>query len=129
MKASVRSYKAGFAVAMVALLALVVMAAPGAQASGTYSGCPNKKVSFQIEDGEGGKIPYSTVVKSISVKNVSCAGAYEFLRQSYNGENIGKSGFPQNYKCTTGKFDTALGYLPETCSKGGKGIKYAVQGG
>jgi hypothetical protein len=124
-----KRYGIGILASAVALIALVAALTPGAQASGSFTTCANKPIKFQIEDGSGGTRPYTTVVKAISVKGTTCASAYEFLRDSYNQENIGPSGYPQNYKCKSGDFETPLGYIPTICSKGGKTIKYGAQGG
>jgi hypothetical protein len=124
-----KRYGIGILVSAVALIALVAALTPGAQAAGSFTTCANKPVKFPIEDGSGGTRTYTTVVKSISVKGTTCASAYEFLHDSFNQEKIGASGYPQNYKCKTGEFKTPLGYLPMTCSKGNKTIKYAAQGG
>jgi hypothetical protein len=126
---SSKRYGIGILASAVALIALVAALTPGAQAADSFSSCANKPVKFQIEDGSGGTQPYTTVVKAISVKNVTCAQAYEFLRFSYNQEKIGPSGYPQNYKCKSAEFKVPLGYIPTICSKGGKAIKYGVQGG
>jgi hypothetical protein len=113
----------------VALIALVVALVPGAQASGSFISCPNKQVKFFIETEPGQKSPYTVTVKTISVKGLTCAAAYEFFRFSYNSEKTGKYGYPLGYKCKGGEFDTPLGYLPTVCTKGSKTIKYAQQGG
>jgi hypothetical protein len=126
---SSKRYAIGILASAVALIALVAALTPGAQASGSFSSCANKPVKFQIEDGTGGTRPYTTVVKAISVKGLSCAQAYEFLRLSYNQEKIGSTGYPQNYKCKSAEFKTPLGYIPTICTKGGKAIKYGAQGG
>jgi hypothetical protein len=129
MKASIGRRQSALAVAALALVALAVALAPGAQASGTFSSCANKKVNFQIEVEEGKKSPYSVVIKTISVKGTTCAAAYEFLRESYANYGSGDGGYPQGYKCKGGQFDVPLGYIPEICSKGSKTIKYSTQGG
>jgi hypothetical protein len=124
-----KRYGIGILASAVALIALVAALTPGAQASGSFATCANKPIKFQIEDGTGGTRPYTTVIKAISVKGTTCAGAYEFLRLSYNQEKISSTGYPQNYKCKPAEFKTPLGYLPMLCSKPGKTIKYGAQGG
>ena len=126
---SKKRYGIGILASAIALIALVAALTPGAQASGSFTSCANKQIKFPIEDGSGGTRTYTTVVKAISVKGTSCTAAYEFLRASYNQEKISPTGYPQNYKCKTGDFKTPLGYLPMTCSKPGKTIEYAAQGG
>lgn len=129
MEAARRWYKFGVLGGAVALLALAFALVPGAQARGDFKSCGNKKITIMIEDGEGGKTPYKVNVKSVSTKNVTCADAFEFVRFSYNGEKIGKSGYPLNYNCKSAEFKVPLGYVPTICSKGGKTIKYGAQGG
>jgi hypothetical protein len=129
MEASGKRYGIGVIGGAVALIALVGAMAPGAQASGTFSSCPNKSLKIKIEGSEGEKIPYTVTVKAISVKGTSCAKAYEFFRLSYNGEKISKTGYPQNYKCENAEFKVPAGYIPTICTKPGKTIKYAAQGG
>jgi hypothetical protein len=124
-----RRYGIGILASAVALIALVAALTPAAQASGTFTSCANKPVKFPIEDGSGGSTNYTTVVKAISVKGTSCAGAYEFLRLSYGQEKIGSTGYPQNYKCKNAEFKVPLGYIPTICTKPGKTIKYGAQGG
>lgn len=129
MQASSRRYRIGVIASAVALIALVAALTPGAQASGGYTSCPDKPVKFQIEGSEGKSTPYTTIVKAISVKGTSCAKAYEFFRLSYSGEKISKTGYPQNYTCKGAEFKVPPGYIPTLCTKPGKAIKYAAQGG
>jgi hypothetical protein len=110
----------------VALIALVVALTPGAQASSGLTSCPNKPIKFQVK---GSTKPFTIVVKTISVKGTSCAKADEFFRLTYNGEKISKTGYPQNYKCETGEFKVPVGYFPQVCTKPGKTIQYAAEGG
>ncbi len=126
---SSKRYGIGILASAVALIALVAALTPGAQAAGSFASCANKPVKFQVEDGSGGTNTYTAVVKAISVKGTSCASAYEFLRDSYNQEKIGSTGYPQNYKCKSAEFEVPVGYIPTICSKPGKTIKYAAQGG
>ena len=126
MEAPRKRYGIGVLVSAVALIALVAALAPGAQASSGLTSCPNKPIKFQVE---GSAKPYTIVVKTISVKGTSCAKADEFFRLTYNGEKISKTGYPQNYKCETGEFKVPVGYFPQVCTKPGKTIQYAAQGG
>jgi len=112
---------------LLALLVLVVALTPGAQASSRFTSCADEPITFQIEDSKGKKMPYSLVVKAISVKGASCAKAYEFFHLLYDGRHHG--GAPQHYTCTSGDFHVPSGYVPVTCAKPGKTIRYAAQGG
>ncbi len=129
MEAPGKRYGIGVLASAVALIALVVALAPGAQASGGFKTCPNKSLKIQIEGSEGETTPYTVTVKAISIKGTTCAKAYEFFRLSYNGEKTGKYGYPQNYKCESAEFKVPPGYIPTICTKPGKTIKYGAQGG
>jgi hypothetical protein len=129
MEAPRKRYGTGVLASAVALIALVVALAPGAQASGGFSSCPNKSLKIMIEGAEGEKTPYTVTIKAISVKGTSCAKAYEFFRLSYNGEKTSKTGYPQNYKCESAEFKVPAGYIATICAKPGKTIKYGAQGG
>ncbi len=129
MEASRTRYGIGVLGCAVALIALVAMLTPGAQASNGFTSCPNKSLKIMIEGPEGEKTPYTVTVKAISVKGTSCAQAYEFFRLSYNGEKTSKTGYPQNYACKGAEFKVPVGYIATICSKPGKTIKYGAQGG
>lgn len=127
MKASVRLYGLAALGSALALVAIAVTLTSGAQAASGFRSCPNRVVKFKIEGAEGEKPrTFSTTVKAISVKGVSCAAAYKFLRLTYNNTS-GSS--PQNYNCKSATFKVPLGYVPTICTKPGKKIKYAAQGG
>jgi hypothetical protein len=129
MKGSTTLQRFGVLGATVALIALVAALTPAAQAKGSYKSCADKKIHFKIEDGEGGQSPYTTTVKTISVKGTSCHGAYQYLGDLYGGKSPDKKGRIDGYNCKIGTFKAPLGYVPTICSKGGKTIKYAGQGG
>jgi hypothetical protein len=122
MEAARRWYKLGLLGGAVALLVLTFAVVSGAQASGTYKSCGNKKITIQIEDGEGGTRPYKVWVKSVSAKGLSCQAAFEFIRGAYVGDT-GK------FTCKAGDFTVPTGYYPQICSKGTQGVKYGQQGG
>ncbi|MGV1049328.1 MAG: hypothetical protein ACOYD4_12500 [Solirubrobacterales bacterium] len=122
MKAARQWYKLGLLGGAVALLVLAFAVVSGAQASGTYKECGSKKITIQIEDGEGGTRPYKVWAKAVSAKGLSCQAAFEFIRQAYVGE-------PGKFKCKAGSFDAPTGYYPQICTKGTQGVKYAQQGG
>lgn len=109
---------------------LAVALVPGASAQkGSYANCGNKRITIQIEDGEGGTRPYPVNAKVVQVKDVSCADGVKFIREVMEGSNPGKYGYPQNYKCKAGSFDVPTGYYPQICTRGSKGIKWGQQGG
>ena len=126
MESPSKRYGIGVLINTMALIALVAALTPDAQASSGLTTCPNKPIQVQVE---GSTKPFAIVVKTISVKGTSCAKANEFFRLAYNGEKISKTGFPQNYKCEAGEFKVPVGYFPQVCTKPGKTIQYAAQGG
>lgn len=130
MEAGRRWYRLGVVGSLAALVVLAVALVPGASAQkGGFKSCGNKKLTIQIDDGEGHKTPYKIEVKTVSAKGVSCAKAFEFIRLQYNGEKVGKHGYPLDYNCKGGEFTVPTGWYPEICSKPGKTIKYGAQGG
>jgi hypothetical protein len=122
MEAARRSYKFGLLGGAIALLVLAFAVVSGAQASGSYKECGNKKITIQIEDGEGGTRPYKVWVKSVSAKGVSCQAAFEFIRGAYVGD-VG------TFKCKAANFPVPTGYYSQICTKGTLGIKFGQQGG
>ncbi|HET7445616.1 MAG TPA: hypothetical protein VFJ57_13265 [Solirubrobacterales bacterium] len=130
MEASKRWFDLGIAGALVALIALAIVLVPGAQAQkASYVNCGNKKITIQIEDGEGGTRPYKVNAKAVQVKSVTCADAVKFIGHFYSGDAPGKYGYPENYKCKEVDFAVPEGYMPQLCTRGSKGIKFGAQGG
>lgn len=130
MQAGRRWYKLGVVGGLAALIVLAVALVPGAQAQkGGYVNCGNKRITIQIEDGEGGTRPYKVSAKALQVKNLTCADGVKFIQDSYDSENAGKYGYPDNYKCKAGNFTVPDGYLPQICTRGNKAIKWGAQGG
>lgn len=130
MEARKRRFDLGVVGVLAALIALAIALVPGAQAQkASYVNCGNKKITIQIEDGEGGTRPYKVDTKMIQVKNLTCADATKFIREVMEGSNPGKYGYPQNFKCKAGNFDVPEGFYPQICTRGNKGVKWGQQGG
>lgn len=130
MEAEGRRYKLGALGTLVALVALAIALVPGAQAQkASYVNCGNKKITIQIEDGEGGTRPYKVNAKVVQVKNATCADAVKFIGHFYTGDAPGKYGYPENYKCKDVDFAVPEGYAPQLCTRGSKGIKFGAQEG
>jgi hypothetical protein len=129
MQAGRRWYKLGVVGGLAALIVLAVALVPGAQARASYVNCGNKKITIQVEDGEGGTRPYKVDTKVIQVKNLTCADGVNFIREVMEGSNPGKYGYPQNFKCKAGSFTVPTGFYPQICTRGSKGIKWGQQGG
>lgn len=124
MKISSRWKGLGALASVAALVAVTMALTPGAQASSGFTSCANKTVKVTTE---GNTFPVKA--KAISVSGTTCAGAYEFIALYYRGEKASATGYPQNYKCKGAEFKAPLGYLPTLCTKPGKKIKFAQQGG
>jgi hypothetical protein len=122
MEAARRWYKIGVLGGAMALLVLAFAVVSGAQASGSYRSCGDKKITIQIEDGEGGTRPYKVWAKSVSAKGLSCQAAFEVIRKAYGGDS-GK------FNCKGASFDVPTGYYAQICTKGTQGVKYGQQGG
>jgi hypothetical protein len=112
-----------------AVLSLAVGAlalAPSASLAATHS-CGSHTVNLEIA-GEPGqpKTKYKFPVKQIITQGVSCESAYKVISALYSGVGKGK---PDGYKCTVGKFKVPAGKVAEQCTKPGKKIQFAGQGG
>lgn len=126
MKTSSRWKGLGALGSLVAIVALAAALTSGAQAAGGFTSCANKTVKIDLEGGT--KFPVKA--KAISVEGTTCAAAYEFITLYYRGEEISpKTGYPQNYRCKSVDFKAPLGFLPTLCTKPGKKVKFAQQGG
>jgi hypothetical protein len=110
----------------VALLAGAAALAPGASIAATTHNCGTK--SFTIEHKAENGTPASKIkvtVSQITAQGVSCQAAGSFLKKLYTSG----TGVPENYKCASGHFKVPLGKVPEVCTRSGKRIQFAGQGG
>jgi hypothetical protein len=109
----------------VALLCGAGALVPSASLAATHQ-CGSKKITFErpAENGSpASKFKLDTV--DISTQGVSCQAAYAFLTKLYNGAG----GAPEKYKCVVGHFKVPAGKVPEVCTRPGKKIQWAGQGG
>jgi hypothetical protein len=96
---------------------------PGAASASTHA-CANHTFVLEIETELGKpKTKYNLPVKQITTEGVSCASALKFLSGYLK---TGKAS--EGYKCGIAKFK-APGLVPERCTKPGKKIQFAHQGG
>jgi hypothetical protein len=96
---------------------------PGAAVASTHA-CGNHTFVLELESEPGKpKTKYNLPVKQIATEGVSCASALKFLSSYFK---TGKAA--EGYKCGVAKFK-AHGLVPERCTKPGKKIQYAQQGG
>jgi hypothetical protein len=107
------------------LFIATVAMTPGAAASGSLRGCPNKVISYVTPGVYGGKMTYKEHVKSISVQGVSCAAADKVIKGDFTTQT-GKVGA---YKCQVAKFKVPVGYFPIACTRSGSKIQFARHGG
>jgi hypothetical protein len=110
----------------VALFAATAALSPGASAAPVSHTCANKVETIQIEDGMGGTKPFKLTIKAISTKGVSCTAAYKFIGLLLTNKSPTT---PEKYKCTIAHFKVPAGYFAQACTKTGKRIQYAQQGG
>lgn len=103
---------------------------PGASAAAPVHSCGSKTLTEKIPAGEtGAGSPSSTFhiqVKAITTQGVSCTAAVKFLTALYGQ---GQKPTPEGYSCKSAKFKAPPGTVPTVCSKPGKKIQFAGQGG
>jgi hypothetical protein len=115
---------------LASLLALGVGAValtPGASAAAPVHVCGSKTVIVE-QQGEAGSAPtkFKLSVKAIKSQGVSCTDAYRFLTKLYNNHSTKA---PESYTCKVAHFTVPVGHVPEICSKSGKKIQFAGEGG
>jgi hypothetical protein len=104
-----------------ALGALALM--PGAAVASTHA-CGNHTIVYEqeVEVGQP-KTKYKLPIKQIVTQGVSCTSAYKVIAAVYSGKAT------EGFKCTSGKFKVPKYTIPEQCTKPGKKIQFAGQGG
>jgi len=112
---------------VLALGASAAALTPGASAAAPIHSCGSKTVIIE-EELEPGKPPtkFKVSVQAIKSQGTSCSSAYKFLTSFYNNH---ATTTPEGYKCKSGHFAVPRGRVPEVCSKPGKKIQFAGQGG
>jgi hypothetical protein len=125
MNASVR-LRGIAALGGVAAISALGALAPETFATGTVHHCNNLVVPITQEVEPGVKRAFNVHAKTISTKGVSCAAAHKFIGLVYNN-TTGKT--PEHYKCVTGHFKVAVGFVPTVCTHGSSRIQYGAQGG
>jgi hypothetical protein len=110
----------------VALLAGAAALAPGASIAATTHTCGTKHITI-VRPAEG-SLPASKItitVNDLSARGLSCHAAVSFLKKLYNSS----TGVPEKYKCVIGHFKVPPGKVPEVCTRSGKRVQFAGQGG
>jgi hypothetical protein len=111
---------------VVGMLAIAAAAlASGAVAAAPVHSCGNKVVVIE-EPGVTGQPPtkFKLLVKQVTSQGVSCTDAFKVVTALYKG-----SASPEKYKCTVGHFKVPAGRVPEVCTRPGKKVTFAGQGG
>ncbi len=96
---------------------------PGAAVASTHA-CGNHTIVIEQETEPGKpKTKFKLPVKQIVTQGVSCTSAYKVITAVYGGKPA------EGFKCTSGKFKVPKGLVPTQCTKPGKKIQFAGQGG
>jgi hypothetical protein len=125
MKAARRWQGLATIASVVALAGGLAAITPGVAVAATHN-CGSKTIIFE-RAGEDGAPPSKLKLPTaqISTQGVSCQAAYAFLTKYYNST----SGTPEKYKCASGHFKVPSGKVPTVCSRPGKKIQWAGEGG
>jgi hypothetical protein len=110
----------------VTLLAGAAALAPGASIAATTHNCGTKHITIERKAENG--LPaskFKVTVNQITTQGVSCQTAGAFLKKLYSSG----TGAPEKYKCAVGHFKVPPGKVPEVCTRSGKKIQFAGQGG
>jgi hypothetical protein len=110
----------------VALLAGAAALAPGASIAATTHTCGTKHLTIERKAENG--LPaskFTVTVSQVTTRGVSCQAAGAFLKKLYGSG----TGVPEKYKCAVGHFKVPPGKVPEVCTRSGKKIQFAGQGG
>jgi hypothetical protein len=121
---AVRRWQGPATIGSVLALALGALALiPGAAVASTHA-CGNHTIVIEQETEPGKpKTKYKLPVKQIVTKGVSCSSAYKVITALYGGKPT------EGFKCGSGKFKVPKYTIPQQCTKPGKKIQFAGQGG
>jgi hypothetical protein len=109
-----------------ALFAGAAALAPGASIAATTHTCGTKHITIERKAEAG--LPASKMkitVNQVTTQGVSCQAAVSFLKKVY----VSSTGAPEKYKCAIGHFKVPPGKVPEVCTRPGKKIQWAGEGG
>jgi len=110
----------------VALFTGAAAVAPGASIAATTHACGTKHLTIEHKAESG--LPaskFTVTISQVSTRGVSCQAAVSFLKKLYSSS----TGAPEKYKCAVGHFKVPPGKVPEVCTRSGKRIQFAGQGG
>jgi hypothetical protein len=109
------------------MLAGAAALAPGASIAATTHNCGKKTFTVERKAENGLQAnKFKVTVNQITTRGVSCQAAESFLKKLYVPSS---PGVPEKYKCVVGHFKVPSGKVPEVCTRSGKKIQFAGQGG
>jgi hypothetical protein len=121
---AVRKWQGPATIGSALALALGALALiPGAAVASTHA-CGNHTIVIEQETEVGKpKTKYKLPAKQIVTQGVSCTAAYKVIAAVYEGKPT------EGFKCGSGKFKVPKYTIAEQCTKRGKKIQFAGQGG
>ena len=126
MSAARRWRRPAATASVVASCAALAALTPGASVAASARNCATKSFAIEVTAANGmSPAKFRVTVRQISATGLSCKAAYAFLAKFYSST----SGTPERYKCTVGHFKVPVGKVPEVCTKPGRKIQFAGQGG
>ena len=116
---------------ILALLGGLAAITPASVAAATVHKCASKTITITEQAPEGGApTHFQEPIKAITTQGIGCTGAYKFLNALFTPSSTTSAGVtPEKFKCVIAKFKAPPGLVPESCSKPGVKIQFAVQGG
>lgn len=102
---------------------------PGASAAAPTHSCGTKTLTEKLPGPASEPSATQTFhiqIKAITTQGISCTAAVKFLTKLYGQ---GQKTTPEGYVCKNAKFKAPPGTVPTVCSKPGKKIQFAGQGG
>jgi hypothetical protein len=109
-----------------AILAGTAALTPGASVAAATHNCGSKTITIEHPAENGAPASkFKLTVSQIMTQGVSCQAAASFFNKLYTST----TGVPEKYKCTIGHFKVPRGKVPEICSRPGRRIQFAGQGG
>ena len=88
--------------------------------------CGNQTVTLEIENEPGKPKRIQNRGQADQHQGGACTTAFKFISALYTTKTTKT---PESYKCTVAKFKVPVGNVPERCTKPGKKIQFAGQGG
>ena len=110
----------------VAILLGGALLVPGASVAAATHSCGSHTITIEHPAEAGAPASkFKFTVSDVTTQGVSCQAADSFLNRLYTST----TGTPEKYKCKLGHFKVPRGKVPEVCTRSGKKIQFAGQGG